>query len=107
MNKSPLRFLDYDVSDMLCKQIRIVKEYEARKFHESNFQNCIDINRDNHYLISKIFNEYIKRCYDHWWNLKYERKLNKLIKHKILVYEEELNDYLELKKGVETYGYEY
>ena len=97
MEKSPLRFLDYDVSDMLCKQLRIIRENQARNFHESNFQNSIDINVDNHYLISKIFNEYIKRCYDCWWNLEYEKKFNKLIKHRIRVYEEELYDYLELR----------
>ena len=75
------------------------KELEdARNFHENNFQNCIDINRNNHYLISKIFNDYIVRCYDHWWTLEYERKLNKLIKHRIRVYEDELNDYLELRE---------
>ena len=44
---------------MLCKQVRIVRQDEARNFHENNFQNCIDINRDNHYLISKIFNYHI------------------------------------------------
>ena len=98
MEKSPLRFLDNDVSYMLCKQVRIVREDEARNFHENNFQDCIDINRDNHYLISKIFNDYIKRCYDHWWTLEYERKANKLIKHRIRVYEDELNDYLELRQ---------
>ena len=75
------------------------KELEdSRNFHENNFQNCIDINRDNHYLISKIFNDYIKRCYDCWWTLESEKKENKLIKHRIRVYEEELNDYLELRE---------
>jgi len=100
MEKSPLRFLDNDVSYMLCEQVRISKEDKARQFHENNFQNCIDINKDNHYLISKIFNDYIKRCYDCWWNLEYERKFNKLINHRICVYEEELNDYI-VKREIE------
>ena len=98
MEKSPLRFLDNDVSYILCKQVRIVREDEARNFHENNFQYCIDINRDNHYLISKIFNDYIVRCYDHWWTLESEKIENKLIKHRIRVYEDELNDYLELRE---------
>jgi len=110
MEKSPLRLLDYDVSDMLCKQLRITRENQARKFHESNFQNSIDINVDNHYLISKIFNEYIKRCYNHWWYFKSEKISNKLVKHQISVYEEELYDYLELRnieleRWVEIYEY--
>ena len=98
MEKSPLRFLDNDVSYMLCEQVRIVREDKARNFHENNFQNCNDINRDYHYLISKIFNDYIKRCYDDWWTLESERKTNKLIKHRIRVYEEELNDYIEQRE---------
>ena len=59
MENSPIRFLDYDVSLMLADQVRISKEEEARKFHSNNFENSheIDLNQDNHYSISMIFEE--------------------------------------------------
>jgi len=59
MENSPLRFLDMDVSLMLSDQVRISQEEEARKFHSDNFENSheIDLNQDNHYLISDMFEE--------------------------------------------------
>ena len=59
MENSPLRFLDYDVSLMLADQVRVSKEEEARKFHSNNLENSheIDLNLDNHYFISMIFEE--------------------------------------------------
>ena len=59
MENSPLRFLDYDVSLMLADQVRVSQEEEARKFHSNNFENSheIDLNQENHYFISMIFEE--------------------------------------------------
>ena len=59
METSPLRFLDCDVSLMLADQVRISQEEEARNFHSNNFENSheIDLNQDNHYFISMIFEE--------------------------------------------------
>ena len=59
MEDSPLIFLDYDVSQMLADQVRISQEEEARQFHSNNFENShgIDLNQDNHYFISMIFEE--------------------------------------------------
>jgi len=57
MENSPLRFLDNDVSQILADQVRLSQEEEARKFHSYNFENSheIDLNQDNHYLISNMF----------------------------------------------------
>ena len=59
MENSPLRFLDYDASQMLSDQVRISQEEEARRFHSNNFENSheIDLNQDNHYFISMVFEE--------------------------------------------------
>ena len=59
MENSPLRFLDYDVSLMLSDQVTVSQEEEARRFHSNNFENSheIDLNQDNHYFISMIFEE--------------------------------------------------
>ena len=59
MEFSPLRFLDFDVSQMLSDQVRLSQEEEARKFHSENFENSheIDLNHENHYLISNMFEE--------------------------------------------------
>ena len=57
MENSPLRFLDYDVSQMLADQVRASQEEESRKFHSDNFENSheIDLNRDDHYLLASVF----------------------------------------------------
>ena len=57
MNTSPLRFLDYDMCLMLTEQVRISQGEEARKFHSNLFESAIDKNKENHYLISKVFDE--------------------------------------------------
>ena len=48
-----------DVSLMLADQVRLSQEEEARKFHSDNFENSheIDLNHENHYLISNMFEE--------------------------------------------------
>ena len=59
MEFSPLRFLDFDASQMLTDQVRISREDKARKFHSNNYKGCrvgeIDLNQDNHYLLSSVF----------------------------------------------------
>ena len=59
MENSPLRFLDYDMSLMLADQVRLSQEEEARRFHSNNFENAheINLNHDNHYFISMVFEE--------------------------------------------------
>ena len=39
MEFSPLRFLDFDASQMLADQVRISQEEEARTFHDNLFEN--------------------------------------------------------------------
>ena len=60
MEKSPLRFLDYDVSLMLADQVRESQENEAKKFHSDLFESAIDTNKENHYMISDIFDDITK-----------------------------------------------
>lgn len=101
MENSYLLYLkDNDVSLMLEDYVLIAynkkknKELEdARNFHERNYQNDIDINinRDNHYLISHIFSGFIYRLSDYYWNIE----KNKLVYHRIKIYEEELEGYIE------------
>ena len=59
MEGSSLRFLDYHVAKMVAYQVRVSQEEEARKFHSGNYDNYheIDLNHDNHYFISMIFEE--------------------------------------------------
>ena len=73
MEYSPLKYLDYDVSQMLCEQVRLSQEYVAREYH---------INLYNKYKYSnpykKDINELIKFKYvSTIWNEKYlEQGLN-------------------------------
>ena len=57
MEFSPLRFADFDVAQKMTEYIRNAQENEARKFHSDNFEDAIDENKENHYLISHIFDE--------------------------------------------------
>ena len=54
MESSPLRFLDNDVSLMLCEQVRLSKEGEARKFHDDLYYNGEKMNKVSHELIIRI-----------------------------------------------------
>ena len=73
MEYSPLKYLDYDVSQMLCEQVRLSQEYVAREYH---------INLYNKYKYSnpykKDINELIKFKYVFpIWNERYlEQGLN-------------------------------
>ena len=86
----------YVIKAYLKKKSKEIED--ARNFHEENFQNSININKDKHYLMSKIFNTYIRPCYDYWWVSEWALKKNKLVKMRINVYESELYDYLELRE---------
>ena len=59
MESSPLRFLDLDVSLMLADEVRNSQEEEARAFHDNLFENSheINLNWNNHYLMSHIFED--------------------------------------------------
>ena len=41
MESSPLRFLDFDASQMLADQVRISQEEEARTFHDNLFEMAL------------------------------------------------------------------
>ena len=62
-------FKDYDLIELL--EDYVLKAYlrkkkkeldDAREFHEKNFQDCIDENKKNHYLISDVITD-IKQNY--------------------------------------------
>ena len=59
MEFSPLRFLDFDASQMLADQVRLSQEEEARTFHDNLFENSheINLNWDNHYLMTRVFED--------------------------------------------------
>jgi len=62
MECSSLRFLDYDISIMLCEQVGLSRKKEAIRFHDALYHLGVKINKDNHALISSIYikqmNEY-------------------------------------------------
>lgn len=95
MENSPLRFLDYDVSQKVKKELKLVKENYARDFHIKNFKKCNNFNKDNLYRISKVYNfMYIYTSYE----------LQKCsVKVKIMRYEQEYK-YLENTR-LEMCGY--
>jgi len=43
---------DYVLKAYLRKKKKDLEE--SRKYHEKNFQDCIDVNKENHYLISDV-----------------------------------------------------
>jgi len=97
MENSPLRFLDYDVSQKLTNDLRIVKEDYARKFHEKNFQDSIDENIKHHYKISKVYD------FMYMYSLYILEKCN--VKEHIKQYEQEC-EYLENTK-LQRCGYNF
>ena len=76
MEISPLRFLDFDTSQKLSKDVRNSQENEARKFHSNLFEENLDINRSNHYLISNVFEklstDFILNLYEHKYPIRYQ-----------------------------------
>ena len=46
---------DYVLKAYLRKKKKDLEE--SRKYHEKNFQDCIDVNRENHYLISDVLTD--------------------------------------------------
>ena len=56
MENSPLRFLDNDVSIMLCEQIQKTQETNARQFHDNLFHYGEKLNKDYHSMIVNVYN---------------------------------------------------
>ena len=67
MECSSLRFLDYDISIMLCEQVRLSRKKEAIRFHDALFHYGEKINKKNHALISSI---YSKQLNGYAWKLQ-------------------------------------
>tara|TARA_B100000035_G_C20921062_1_gene518519 strand:+ start:359 stop:676 length:318 start_codon:yes stop_codon:yes gene_type:complete len=85
MEFSPLRYLDSDVSDMLCEQIRLSQEKVSRDYH---------IELYNKYKIpyKKDINEVLTFTYrfPSWQNLFLE---DVCIREIVTIYEEDLIEY--------------
>ena len=62
---SSLHYLkDHDLIELLGDYVlkaylrKKQKEFDdAREFHEKNFQDCIDVNQENHYMISDVITD--------------------------------------------------
>lgn len=95
MEYSPLRFLDNDVSIMLSDEVRNSQEQKSRYFHEKNFHDSIDMNKEYHYELSNIFDNYISKIWEYYWNNFYMnvKVSNDTVKERIKLYEEELELY--------------
>ena len=61
MEFSPLRFLDFDSSQMLTASVRLSQEEEARRFH------C-NINHPTPSIITKVFSYNIRRFWGDFWD---------------------------------------
>ena len=61
MESSPLKFLDNDVSQMLCEQVRLSKEEEARRFHDDLYHNGEKTNKVSHNFIVRIYGHMANR----------------------------------------------
>ena len=55
MEKSPLKFLDNDVSNMLCEQVRLSQEKNAREFHDNLFHYGEKLNEKYHNIIVNVY----------------------------------------------------
>ena len=60
MESSPLKYLDNDVSQMLCEQVRLSREEEARRFHDNLFHYGEKANGESHKIIAKYLNKMIR-----------------------------------------------
>jgi len=60
MECSPLRFLDYDMSIMLCEQVRLSRDKESIRFRDTLFHYGEKINDENHYMISSVYDMEMK-----------------------------------------------
>ena len=85
MEFSPLRYLDYDVSEMLCEQVRLSQEDVAREYHIELYDKY-----SNPY--KKDINEVFTFTYRFppWQNLFLE---NINIREIVTIYEEDLIEY--------------
>ena len=71
---------EYIIKAYLNKKSKELED--SRNFHENNYQNRIDVNKYNRYLISIAFNQYL---YEYAWD--WDRESRKKMKEKISVYE--------------------
>ena len=55
MENSPLKFLDKDVSKILCEQVRISRQEESRKFHNNLYHNGEKLNKEYHDMILNVY----------------------------------------------------
>ena len=85
MEFSPLKYLDNDVSEMLCEQVKLSKERLSREYHIELYNTC-----KNPY--KKDINEVFTFTYRFppWQNLFLE---DMHIREIITVYEEDLIEY--------------
>tara|TARA_B100000035_G_scaffold248490_1_gene217248 strand:- start:941 stop:1282 length:342 start_codon:yes stop_codon:yes gene_type:complete len=61
MEYSPLKYLDNDVSRMLCEQVRLSREEEARRFHDDLFHYGEKLNGLNHNIIVNVYDDMMKK----------------------------------------------
>ena len=61
MEFSPLRFLDFDASQMLTSYVRLSQEEEARRFHKS-------LPHPTSSIIIKVFSYNIRRFWGDFWD---------------------------------------
>ena len=72
MESSPLKYLDNDVSQMLCEQVRLSREEEARRFHDNLFHYGEKLNGELHNFIVRIYSRMTYTLYamrggaSHW-----------------------------------------
>ena len=99
MEKSPLRFLDYDMSLMLADQVRLSQEEEARRFHLNMWtaNGTLDT-RVLKGTIHHVFNG-IKRYWGDFWDEELSGQITKMsfvhtfhgvVGRRIILYEQEL-----------------
>ena len=69
MEDSPLKFLDYDVSQMLNKEVKLKKEEQNRTFHIELYSNRYNnINLENKDVIDDLFWRIKKYSYSEIYN---------------------------------------
>jgi hypothetical protein len=61
MDSSPLKYLDNDVSQMLCEQVRLSQEGEARRFHGDLYHNGEKMNEVPHNFIVRVYDDMVKK----------------------------------------------
>ena len=109
MEKSPIKFLDYDVSLMLADQVKISQEEEARRFHynlytyESKFKSTIPgYHYRDHNIICRVLT-----CVSKYWSDFWDKELSgktksSPINRRIILYEQELKNMMDGRKYLKS-----